>query len=195
MGSVVGDGNGSSSALQQFGGDLLVHLIVFGEQHPDARSVVSLCLGFRSALLLRVGRGHAKQIDQGVIQQRRVQRLEQISINADLFGLCTDIFTAECGDHHDLGDVLQPIIVSDDAAGFEAVDAGHVPVHQYQFVGILGVSSGDFADSVFARGNGISSQGKDAQCIGKDFAGLGVVVHYQSADAGKVRNELFAFRA
>ena len=59
---MVGDSHDSSSALQQFGRDLLIYLIIFDQQHADPGRIMRDGISLRRTSLLLAGRD-TKQID------------------------------------------------------------------------------------------------------------------------------------
>jgi hypothetical protein len=90
----------------------------------------------------------AEQIHQSVVEQRLVHRLQQVAFNAKRLRLRSDLIPPEGGDHHDLRNMLKAFVALDDAAGLQSIQPRHVPIHQYQTIGICRVCGCNFAHRV-----------------------------------------------
>ena len=91
---MVGHGHDCSGALQQFPRNLLVHLVVFDQQDTDSRGIMHDVV-FPDTGTVVVYSRNAEQVHQSVVEQRLIDRLQQIAINANLLCLRPDISLAE----------------------------------------------------------------------------------------------------
>src|SRR5580658_9760123 len=119
-------------------------------------------------------------------------RLEKVVLNADLVCLSADFLSPKCGDHGDFGDMLQATAELDYAACLQAIHAGHVPVHQYESIGILRVRCDQFPNCIFARRHRLHSESKCPKGLGENLSRLRVVIDDQRAEACKIGDKALA---
>ena len=89
--------------------------------------------------------------------------------------------------------MLQAIIALDDAARLQAIHSRHVPIHQHQPIGILGIGGGYLPHGFLPRRNRLGAERKYAQRIGENLARLRIVIDNQGPDTRQIRNEALAF--
>ena len=131
--AMVGHHHRDAGLLQQLQRELLVHVVVFHQQHACTRQLGHrFTLVFRLWIRLGFFQMTLVQSCPDTFQQgRRCRRLGQSVLqgNALLAGRAQGFFAA-VGCDHDHGRNLRCVRFLHQPHGFDAVHAGHVPVHQ-----------------------------------------------------------------
>ncbi len=97
--AVVGDVDRRADAFEQFHGDLLVDLVVFGQQNPRAAQSARVAVVRAGVRPFRPSR--ARTASPACPPAWTGDRLDQKAVDAQPLGLLAHLFAAERGDHDD----------------------------------------------------------------------------------------------
>ena len=132
--AVSGDVHSQAEALQHGDGHLLVDLVVFHQENL-AIQLFPFPFGLvRPSLPGGCGRTH-QDVGNGLEEHRGAHRLDEEGVHLLLPRTVHDLLSPVGGDHDDGRHLFQPRVTADQARGFDAIQAGHLPVDQDQVTG------------------------------------------------------------
>src|SRR6478672_4908978 len=176
------------SIFEEADGDLAIEFVVFDEQY--ARTTDGRESDFRRGgldLADRVAIG-ADNLNNGIEEHGGGHGLDQDTFEGCLLGLMYTFFPAVSGDHDEMGRGGEIGQSADEPAGFDAVEAGHLPIDEYDVVGLIAVGGLAYEfDPFLAGGSFVDVKSHGEEHAGEDFACLGVVVDDEDATAAHVR--------
>ena len=166
-GAVFGEIDLDMGVFEEAGGDFAIEFVVLDEKNASA--VDGSEVDFAGAVRLGVGGGRVsttENFDDGVEEHGRGNRLDEDVFERGLLRLAKNLFAAVGGDHDEVRG--RGKVQSEDlTAGFDAVDARHLPVDEDDVVRLLAI--GGLADEfdTFAAGSGfIDDEGHAEQHAG-----------------------------
>jgi len=176
------------SIFKKADSDLAIHFVVFDEQ--NARPVDGREIDFRGADLDFADRAAigADNLNNGIEEHGGSDGLDQDTLEGRLLGLTENFFATVSGDHDEMGRGGEIGESTDELAGFDAVEAGHLPIDKYDVVRLIAVGGLAYEfDALLAGGSFVDVEGHAEEHAGEDLACLGVVVDDEDATATEVR--------
>src|SRR5260370_37745857 len=127
-------------------------------------------------------------MNNGIEEHGGSNGLDQDSLEGRLLGLTENFFATVSGDHDEMGRGGEIRESTDELAGFDAVEAGHLPIDKYDVVRLIAVGGLAYEfDALLAGGSFVDVEGHAEEHAGEDLAGLGVVVDDEDATATEGR--------
>src|SRR5260370_35343565 len=121
-------------------------------------------------------------MNNGIEEHGGSNGLDQDSLEGRLLGLTENFFATVSGEHDEMGRGGEIGESTDELAGFDAIEAGHLPIDKYDVVRLIAVGGLAYEfDALLAGGSFVEAQVHAEQHAGDDLAGLGVA--FEDADA------------
>ena len=186
-GTVFGDIDLEVCLFKETENNFTIEFIVFNEQDAGAvdRREIDFISGGRSGLG-RLCVRTAENLDDGIEEYGRSDRLDEDVFEGGLFDISEDFFATIGSDHDEVGSGIK-IESANLTASFDAIDSGHLPVDEDDVVELVacGGLANEF-DTFVARGRLIDDEGHAEKHGGENFASLGIVVDDKDATAAKI---------
>ena len=167
-------------AFEQFHGDLLVDLVVLSEKDAGAAQPVFRFTGHGFARRHAVT-GLGEDVHERVHYHGLGHGLDEEAVKLEPLRFFTHLFAAKCRDEHDGGLFRQRLVALDEAAGLQAIHAGHPPIHKDDVERFSGILRLDGGDRLRPGCHGHDVIGDGSQRFGENLPRRGVVIHDQDA--------------